>query len=64
MKTKKAPKTRRLAIHEFCKECIYDSDAEGGWRKQVEKCTATNCPLFNFRPMSIAAERARAKGKK
>ena len=60
------PKTRRLAIHSFCHECIYDPGVSGGWRRQVEECTAPKCPLFGFRPMTIAAERARnaRKGKK
>ena len=55
------PKTRRLAIHSFCHECIYDPGVSGGWRRQVEECTCEGCPLFNFRPMTIAAERVRAK---
>lgn len=55
------PKTRRLAIHSFCHECIYDPGHDGGWRKQVEECTSKNCPLYDFRPMTIAAEKARSK---
>lgn len=60
------PKTRRLAIHSFCHECLYDPAVSGGWRRQVEECTSPNCPIYNFRPMTIAAERARnaRKGKK
>ena len=58
------PKTRRLAIHAFCRQCIYDPGADGSWRKQVQACTATDCPLFNFRPMSIVAERKAAAKRK
>ena len=45
-------KTRGKAIHAFCKECIYDPKSEGTWRQQVEACPATNCPLYEFRPIS------------
>jgi len=63
-KALKNPKTRRLAIHAFCRECIYDSEEPGGWRKQVEACTATECPLYNFRPLTIAGENKRRAKKK
>lgn len=63
-KALQAPKTRRLAIHAFCRECMYDPSEPGGWRGQIEKCTATNCPLYNFRPMTISAERAKAAKKR
>ena len=64
-KALRSPKTRRLAIHAFCRDCIYDPAADGGWRKQVELCTACDtCPLFAFRPMTIAGERARTKSAK
>lgn len=58
------PKTRRLAIHAQCHECIYDPGEPGGWRKQVEACTATDCPLYGFRPMTINAERAKTTASK
>jgi len=45
--------SRKKAIDNFCKECIYDKKQEGTWRGQVENCTATNCPLYNYRPISI-----------
>lgn len=60
----KSPKTRRLAIHAMCRECIYDPSEPHGWRGQVERCTATTCPLYKFRPMSIEAERATKAEKK
>lgn len=47
------PFTRGQAINAFCKECIYDPRGGAGtWRQQVEACTSTNCPLYDFRPLS------------
>ena len=43
----------RKAINEHCKDCIYDSkSALGTWRKQVEDCPCTQCPLYKVRPIS------------
>ena len=42
----------RGRINAFCISCIYDPYDEGTWRKQVEKCTASTCPLFDVRPVS------------
>ena len=46
---------RAAAINAMCVNCIYDPDAVGcgSWRKQVEDCTATNCPLYNYRPRPV-----------
>ena len=52
-KTQKERKSLRSAINAFCKYCIYDPGADGTWRKQVEDCTATDCPLHPVRPTSI-----------
>lgn len=50
------PKKRsmRAAINAYCKECTYDDAFKGGgtWREQVEACTVTKCPLYEFRPVS------------
>jgi hypothetical protein len=35
-----------------CIECIYDPIQMGSWRKQVENCTAPDCPLFSVRPVT------------
>lgn len=43
--------TRSKAINQMCRECIYDPDAEGTWRAQVEACTRTVCPLYPYRPV-------------
>ena len=50
------PKTRAAAINAMCWECIYDPNATGSWRAQVEACTAPKCPLFNFRPKTVGSE--------
>ena len=42
----------RGKIDAKCCECIYDPFQDGTWRKQVENCTSTACPLFNVRPVS------------
>ena len=44
--------TRGKAIHAFCKECIYDPKSQGTWRQQAEACSAMDCPLYDFRPIS------------
>lgn len=41
----------RQAINDKCKECIYDSRAEGTWRQQVKNCTSPGCKLYEVRPM-------------
>lgn len=43
-------RSRKAAIDQHCKECIYDSYSPGTWRRQVEKCTSKNCALYPFRP--------------
>lgn len=43
----------RSAINSKCRECIADGNAAGSWRKQVEQCTAINCPLYSVRPVTI-----------
>lgn len=53
--TAKPSKSWRKAINEKCKDCIYDPLAGGTWRKQVEDCTMTDCPLFDFRPKTQGA---------
>lgn len=44
--------TAGKALIAKCKDCIYD-DANGGtWRQQVTLCSATDCPLWDHRPVS------------
>lgn len=40
----------RGKIDAKCAECIYDPYSSGTWRKQVEECTDTGCPLWTVRP--------------
>ena len=47
-----APRTRGAAITAKCKDCIHDPAAAGTWREQVSVCTATDCPLWGFRPLN------------
>ena len=50
----------RAAINRKCKECIYDPiGGNGTWRQQVADCTATNCPLFELRPMPESSKKKR-----
>lgn len=53
--------SRKTAIDAFCKQCIYDPSARGNWRQQVEACEATNCPLYAYRPLTIATTKLKAK---
>lgn len=46
--------TRQQAINKFCKDCIYDPYSQGNWRQQIEECTASQCALFEYRPITIA----------
>lgn len=46
----------RKAINEKCKDCIYDPSAGGTWLKQVELCTMTDCPLYEYRPVPSSSK--------
>ena len=52
-KSAKNKTSLRKAVDLKCKECIYDPFDAGTWRYQVLACTASNCPLYNFRPEPI-----------
>ena len=49
---------RAAAVNAMCCYCIYDPDALGcgSWRKQVEECTSTTCPLFKYRPCTTGGK--------
>ncbi len=49
--------SRKLAIEAKCRDCIYDEKECGTWRQQVESCTCYECPLFNYRPLTIKSIR-------
>ena len=43
----------RAAIDALCKDCLYDPQGGcGTWREQTGACTATDCPLYPYRPQS------------
>lgn len=44
------------AIKYKCIDCIYDPLAPGTAISQVEACKATDCPLHEFRPITIATK--------
>jgi hypothetical protein len=51
----RAPKpSKKAAIYAKCKDCIYDENDEGTWRKQVERCDSQDCALWPVRPRSAA----------
>ena len=52
----------RKAINAMCKDCIYDSYVKGTWRKQVEECELTHCPLHRVRPLTIATKSGQKGG--
>jgi hypothetical protein len=43
--------TRAEAIAAKCKECIYDPEEDGTWRRQVKACAIESCALHPYRPM-------------
>jgi len=44
--------SRKKAIDEKCKDCIYDPQSGlGTWRQQIAGCTFVTCPLYPFRPL-------------
>jgi hypothetical protein len=45
--------TRQKAINAKCKDCIFDPVGGGSWRQQVERCTSTDCALFEHRPRPV-----------
>jgi hypothetical protein len=46
-------KTFKSCCYGKCIECVYDPDADGTWRKQVEECASPSCPLYDMRPTTI-----------
>lgn len=49
----------RERINNKCKECIYDPQAMGTWRKQVENCSSPNCQLYAVRPVPLTQNQAK-----
>ena len=42
--------SRKKAIEEMCKQCIYDPKTPGTWLQQVTDCVGVSCPLYEVRP--------------
>lgn len=56
--------TPRKAIQEKCFECITDPQVGNGTkREQTTNCTSYQCPLYNFRPITLL-EKSRRKDEK
>lgn len=55
-KPKKAIPSRKKAIDDMCKQCVYDKKATGTWREQVQNCCGYTCPLYELRPMPTTAD--------
>lgn len=53
----------RKSVDAKCKDCIYDPMVSGSWRKQVEDCVCTDCPLWDVRPTTGATRDAKRKVK-
>jgi hypothetical protein len=53
----------KTCVDNYCKECIYDETQSGTWRKQVEECTHTKCPLYEVRPRTLKNSKGKLKVK-
>lgn len=52
-KTRRRAGSRQKAIDQMCRLCLYDPQGGlGTWRQQVTMCSAFDCPLWMFRPVS------------
>jgi hypothetical protein len=53
----------RASVNAKCRSSIYEpGSGNGTWRKQVEACSSSNCPLHPFRPISGAKTGKRGSG--
>lgn len=43
----------KKAVEDKCKDCIYDPVGVGTWRQQTQNCPSTDCPLYDYRPLSF-----------
>ncbi len=50
--TQKPRASLRGPINAFCRSCIFDPHAPGGWKQQVHLCSCYTCPLWPVRPRS------------
>jgi len=54
--------TRKKAIFEKCKECIFDPLEEGTWVKQAQNCEITSCALHPYRPRQRVRNNPKNRG--
>ena len=47
----------RASIDAMCCSCTYDPLGAGTWRKQVDSCAITSCPLHPVRPRAKYRDR-------
>jgi hypothetical protein len=45
--------TRKQAINQNCRTCIYDPANAGNWRQQVTLCACHDCAMWQWRPVSF-----------
>ncbi len=57
-KSRRNPKSLRLAINAMCAYCMGCPDP--GWKGQIRDCTATSCPLHPQRPYQTNDEEGEA----
>lgn len=50
--------SRKTAIREKCKDCIYDEHSPGTWLQQVTACEDKACALWPVRPVRKMAEKS------
>lgn len=49
--------TRKTAIDAMCWQCMGGSaDEKHGVREEIRNCTASNCPLYAWKPYRLAKE--------
>jgi hypothetical protein len=54
--------SRTKAINDYCKMCIYDPLVAGTYREQIQNCSSEkSCPLWPYRPVSVAMINANRK---
>lgn len=49
----------RHAVNAKCRACSYDPLDVGTWRRQAERCTCTDCPLYPVRPKPVTRKLSR-----
>jgi hypothetical protein len=45
--------SRKTAIEQNCRDCVYDPANAGTWRQQVSLCACHDCAMWQWRPVSF-----------